>query len=202
MVYRIIPAVLFLNVLFFSTHTGAVDYQVTPVSGYRISDSLQDEITGGNLELDETSASGFILSARRDNVSWYDFLFNRQDTVLHDSFNATTLNVRIDYYHLGGTVYYRSKHNIIPFATGGLGLTHASVSDSSLDSESRASLSVGTGLKLPLTERIGLRLEIRMYGTLIDANGSILCANGACTARLNGNFYAQFETSAGLSIAF
>lgn len=180
----------------------ASEYTITPFAGYRISDSLEDEITTEVIDLDETSSFGFLLSTKRDHESSYDFFFSRQDTVLRStSSTANSMGVRLDYYHIGGTVNY-DANNLHPFTTGGLGFTRISASDQDLSAETKFSLSLGGGLKFPVTDRVGLRFEARALGTAIDGNGSILCTNGGCIAQFNGNFYLQLEVSAGLSIAF
>lgn len=178
------------------------EFSITPFAGYRISDSLEDDVTTEVIDLDETSSFGFILSTRRDRQSTYDFYFSRQDTVLQSTAPAAdNMGVRIDYYHIGGTVDYKAD-NLHPFASGGLGFTRVTASDQDLSAETRLSLSIGGGLKLPVTEDATLRFEGRVLGTAIRGDGSILCANGKCTAMFNGEFFLQFEVNAGLSIAF
>lgn len=198
---RILATLLLGYCLAMTMSTHADNYEITAVAGHRISDSLEDETNGTTIDLDETSSFAFILSSRRDADSFYDFLFSRQDTILHDSSRPAPLWVRLDYYHIGGTVYYENKQ-LYPFAAGGLGFTRILSGDSGLSPETRLSMSIAGGLKFPLSDQVSLRLEARVYGTLIDANGSILCANGSCAASLNGDMYLQFETSLGLAVAF
>lgn len=197
--YRLFFSLLLVLV---SQASSASEYAFTPFAGYRISDSLDDDLTTATVDLDETSGFGFLLSARRDGNSTYDFLFSRQDTVFQSSDSpVNAMGVRLDYYHIGGTVDYHAN-NLHPFATGGLGLTRITTTDQAFSSESRFSLSLGGGLKFPVADDITVRFDARMYGTTIDSNGSILCTNGRCIAKFSGSFFLQFELGAGLSIAF
>ena len=177
-------------------------YEITPFLGWRTSSSLEEENSGASIDLKETRSFGIILSMRQKKDSNYDFLFSRQNTELQSAtLPETTTSLRFDYYHIGGTVFYHHD-NLHPFVSGGLGATHISPANDAFSSDTMFSLSIGGGLKFPLSQNIGLRLEARGYGTVNDGSGSILCANGTCVAQFKGSLFMQFEASAGLSIAF
>ena len=179
----------------------AQDYEITPFVGWRTSSSLEDANTGATIDLAETSSFGIILSMKRDKDTNYDFLFSRQSTELQSSTTpSNTESLRIDYYQLGGTVFY-DYDKLHPFVSGGLGATHISPANNDFSSVTKFSLSVGGGLKFPFTQNVGLRLEARGYGTVVSSGGTILCSGG-CVAKFTGSLFMQFEASAGLSIAF
>jgi opacity protein-like surface antigen len=194
---------LLAAILLVSTTTAlAQNYEITPLLGWRTSSSLEDVDTGETIDIKETSSFGIILSMKQKRDTNYDFLFSRQDTELQSSASAgAPTAVRFDYYHLGGTVYY-DHDSLQPFISGGLGATHVSPANKNFSSETKFSLSIGGGLKFPLSQNIGLRLEARGYGTVVDGEGGILCANGACIAKFTGSLFMQFEAIAGLSFAF
>ena len=176
----------------------AQDYEITPLIGWRTSNSLEDVNTGATIDLDETRSYGVILSMKKSSDTNYDFLFSRQNTKLQST--SITESLRIDYYQLGGTVFY-DYDKLHPFVTGGLGATHISPANDDFSSETKFSLSVGGGFKVPLTQNMGLRLEARGYGTVVSSGGTILCSGG-CVAKFTGSLFMQFEAFAGLSIAF
>ena len=179
----------------------AQDFEVTPFIGWRTSSSLEEVNTGATIDLKETDSFGIILSLKKDRETNYDFLFSRQNTELQSSTNpANTESIRFDYYHIGGTVFY-GDDKLQPFVAGGLGATHISPANDSFSSETKFSLSIAGGLKFPITQHVGLRLEARGYGTVVDSGGTILCSGG-CVAQFKGSLFMQFEASAGLSIAF
>ena len=176
----------------------AQDYEITPYIGWRTSSSLEDADTGETIDLKETDSFGIILSMKKNQDTNYDFLFSRQNTELKSS--TVTESLRIDYYHLGGTIFY-DYDKLHPFVSGGLGATHISPANDAFSSETKFSLSVGGGLKFPLTQNVGLRLEARGYGTVVSSGGTIMCSGG-CVAKFTGTLFMQFEALAGLSIAF
>ena len=176
----------------------AQDYEITPYIGWRTSSSLEDAETGETIDLKETDSLGIILSMKKNLDTNYDFLFSRQNTELKSS--TVTESLRIDYYHLGGTIFY-DYDKLHPFVSGGLGATHISPANDAFSSETKFSLSVGGGLRFPLTQNVGLRLEARGYGTVVSSGGTIMCSGG-CVAKFTGTLFMQFEALAGLSIAF
>lgn len=178
----------------------AQDYEITPFIGWRASSSLEEVNTGATIDVKETDSFGFLLSLKQNSSTNYDFLFSRQSTELQSTTSSNTESLRIDYYQIGGTVFY-DHDKLKPFVTGGLGATHISPANNDFSSETKFSLSVGGGLKFPFSQNIGLRLEARGYGTVVDSGGSILCSGG-CVAQFSGSLFMQFEASAGLSIAF
>ena len=197
--------ILMIIAVLLQTHipvSRAQSYMITPFIGGRTSSSLEEESTGNTVDLKETRSYGLILSLKQDHYKYYDFLFSRQNTELETtSVPAGTTALRFDYYHIGGTVFYEHE-KLNPFITGGLGATRITPAHDAFSSDTRFSLSVGGGLKFPLTPLIGLRLEVRGYGTVIDGSGSILCADGGCVAKFTSSLFTQVEASAGLSIAF
>jgi len=191
----IIP--LFVSLLTGTPAVFAGNYEITPLLGYRFSESMLDENTGENIDLEDTSSVGLILSLKKDHSTNYDFLFSRQDTNLRSSSTAANgKDLRIDYFQLGGTVDY-SSGNLHPFATGGIGITRVKASSS----ETNFSLNLGGGFRIPVSENVGLRLEGRVYVTAFNGSGSIICSGG-CVVKVSGSTYLQFETNAGLYIKF
>ena len=115
-----------------------------------------------------------------------------------DPNNAFDLEVH--YLHLGGTVDV-AQEKWTPFVSGGLGMTHLSPNRYGLDNETLFSLSLGGGLKWYPTNRLGLRFEVRGYGTLSDSSGSLFCDTG-CDLEVRGNLLPQYETNLGLIFRF
>ena len=182
------------------------EYAFTAFTGYRISDSLEDddELTEVHIDIDETSTFGFILSKRRDRLSTYDLYFSRQDTELNTraaGISGSQLKLRFDYLHIGGTVDYEVD-DMHPFATGGLGITRISPANEVFGSETKFSFSLGGGIKVPISENMGVRFEGRVLGTTTGGNGAIICANGQCVAKFEGSLFLQYEANVGLSVAF
>jgi opacity protein-like surface antigen len=182
----------------------AYEYSVTPFTGFRVSDSLEEEITEETVDVDETSSFGLILSIRRDRASSYDLYFSRQDTEVSLRSGAASndpFGIRIDYFHLGGTVEYEEEM-LHPFATGGLGIARISPANEVFGTETKFSFSLGGGVMAPISENVRVRIEARALGITISGDRRILCANGQCEAQFEGSLFMQYEANIGLSVAF
>ncbi|MCK4675295.1 MAG: hypothetical protein KAT61_05230, partial [Gammaproteobacteria bacterium] len=70
-----------------------------------------------------------------------------------------------------------------------------------LQSDLRASFSIGIGLKWPVTKNIALRLETRGLATLFNSNAALFC-NGGCSLSVNGSLFIQTEVFSGLAVRF
>lgn len=171
--------------------------------GYRFGGSVDDSVDDSKRDIGETSNWGLIIGDGYDPQRQIEFLYSHQGTEVESGLSAGSeaFDLDIDYFHLGGTYFTRLDNRIEPFVSGGLGVTHMSPSLSGLDSETRFSLSVGGGMKWFPVERVGLRLEVRGYFTLMESDSAIFCSGG-CRFHVSGNGFAQFETNAGVVFRF
>ena len=175
--------------------------EFVPFVGYRFGGGFDDDAAGQTTDLEDNGSWGFAISSAASPMTRYEFLYSHQDTRLIDKVNpADTFDLNIHYLQLGGTVDV-SHDRIIPFFSGGIGLTHMSPGRSGLNDETRMSLSIGGGLKWFPTESLGIRLEMRGYGTLMDTSGSLFCDRG-CDLQLSSDLFPQFETNLGLIFRF
>jgi opacity protein-like surface antigen len=179
----------------------AEGWEFMPFAGYRFGGSFDDEISGNKLDLDERGNWGFAISSPHASTTRYELLYSRQKTRLTDTANPEdAFDLEIHYLHLGGTVDVNHER-ITPFFSGGIGMTHMSPGRSGFTDETRLSLSLGGGLKWYPTDRLGIRFELRGYGTLIDTRGSLFC-DGGCELELSSDLFPQFETNLGLIFRF
>jgi hypothetical protein len=202
MTYRSSLIILFIVFNFLYSASYAQNYAFTPFIGGRTSDTLEEVASGIRIDLDETSSAGFLLSMKKKRGVDYDFLFSRQNTELRSaSFPGSSIKLRLDHFHLGGTTNYKVD-DLHPFISGSIGATRIIPDNSNLSSETKMSLSIGGGIKIPFNQNYGLRLEIRWYGIVTDSNESVLCNDSGCVVRFNGSLFWQVEALAGFLIMF
>lgn len=183
--------------------------EVTPLLGYRGGGEVVEQNTGVKHSAVSTPSYGFIIGSEPyDQGKRLELYYSHQSTDIR-SINVSTnaanndvdLPLTINYLHFGGTAPITDLDELRTFVSGGIGFTYLSPDINGLDSELRASISLGAGLHYPVTERIGLRLEARWLGTLFNNNSSIFCSGG-CALTINGNFFSQYEALAGVSFSF
>ncbi len=199
---------LFLFAPFFISASSSA-LEITPLFGYRGGGSFIDETTNKRHIINSSATHGVIISDENyGHGKSLELYYSHQSSDLNSinvTVPTTTTNTNIplsiDYLHLGGTTPIANKKNINAFVSGGLGFTYLSPDLRGLQSDLRLSLSIGIGLKWPITDRIALRLETRGLATFFNNNAAIFC-NGGCTIKVNGSLFTQAEAFAGLVFKF
>ena len=183
-------------------------FELTPFAAYRMGGDFDDDETGDDFDLEDSGAAGLIFNiATREEGEW-ELLYTRQSTDL-DTESAPdappSIDMDVEYLHLGGT-YLFDGDNAKPFIALTLGVTRFDPSFGDLDSESYFSASFGAGLKVDATEQLGVRLEGRVYTTLLDSDSNIFCSSnfgvGECIIEASGTTLTQWEARAGLIFRF
>jgi hypothetical protein len=114
------------------------------------------------------------------------------------------LDFSSNYIHLGGLKQVEMGR-ITPFATVGLGLAVWAPKVSAYDTKTQFSATVGAGVKLWITEAVGIRLQGSMLLPLIYNGFGFGCGIGTGGSGCSGNLYTritpfQGEFSGGLII--
>ena len=192
---------LALMLLLLAGRVVAEGFEFIPFTGFRFGGSLEDQDSEYNRDLEEGGDWGFVLGHTASHNTRYELLYSYQDSGLADKTDPdNAFDLEIHYLHLGGTVDI-SRERFTPFVSGGLGLTRMNPHRIDLEDETLFSLSLGGGLKWYPTNRLGLRLEVRGYGSLTDSNSTLFC-DGGCNLRVGGSLLPQFETNLGLIFKF
>ena len=188
--------------LFFSGNIYSVE--VIPLLGFRGGGEFIDTIEDRNRTLESSDIYGLILSWPYERGKNFEVYYSHQSTNLNSITistpapdNSVDIPLTIDYLHFGGTAPISDEDKLKTFVSGGLGFTYMSPDYTGAQSDLRASLSIGVGLKWPMTDRIALRLETRGLATLYNNNSAIFCSGG-CAISVSGNMFLQGEVFAGL----
>lgn len=198
--------ILFTILLIISTNSYAVE--ITPLLGYRGGGEFVDTDTGRKHTIVASDMYGLIIGFPYEHGKTIEVYYSHQSSKLNSvdvDLPSTTNNIDIpltmDYLHIGGTAPISEQKTFKTFVSGGIGFTYLSPDLSGLQSDLRASFSIGVGLKWPISERVALRLETRGLATLFNSNTTLFC-NGGCSLSVNGSLFIQGEVFAGLAIKF
>lgn len=179
-------------------------FEITPFAGFRFGGSFVDNTTGTDFKVGETGSFGLILGLRDTPETHYELFYSLQRTELYGGGifgGASLFDLDIHYLHLGGTYEFPAEKKVIPFISGGLGVTFLVPTGAGLDSSTNFSLSLGGGVKVPFSSRAGLRLEGRGYLTILPDSTEIFCVSSggaACAVRVQGDVLGQFELLTGI----
>jgi hypothetical protein len=208
---KILSRILFITLLVISTNAGADTFSIelTPIYGYRNGGEFNDETNDRKHTIESSEMYGLILSwPPHYQGQAYEVYYSHQSSELTsvslslpDAPDTADIPLSISYLHVGGTTPLTDEKNFKAFLSGGLGFTYLSPDFSSLQSDLRASLSIGVGFKLPINERLALRLETRGFATLFNSNAALFC-DGGCSLSVNGSLFLQGEVFAGLAFRF
>jgi len=183
----------------------ASDFEIVPIIGYSLGGGFEDSVTGTQLEVDDSTHYGIILDFKDTPVTQIELYYSLQPTRLKSDGGALVGNPLFDmdihYIHVGGT-YMAEDEKVKPYVVGTFGATYMDPKKAGLDSETRLSMSLGGGVKLFMTDRIGLRLEGRGFGTYFGNSSAAFCGSGKCAISMEGDLFFQFTANAGLIIAF
>ncbi|MFO7577003.1 MAG: outer membrane beta-barrel protein [Pelovirga sp.] len=196
---------LLAGVIFCPAPAAAGAMTVTPLLGYTFGGDFEQRDTGAAVDLAEGASHGILLNWRDGNRrgAFYELLYHRHETSLNGDGGALAADLDLDleshYLHFGGT-YGKEGGRINPYVAAGLGLTHLDPAQG--DAKTRFSFSLGAGVRVPLSARVGLRLEGRGFATYFNDRSAIFCGNNGCLVELRGDLMWQFTVFSGVSLAF
>lgn len=182
-------------------------FEITPFAAYRVGGTFEDADGQGSLELRESSAWGLVVNGAVESNTEWEVLYARQSTDVDASAFAgteTLFDMDIDYLHFGGT-YLLDGERVRPFVALTIGATRFDPRLPGFDARTYASASLGAGWKFRLAKHVGLRLEARGFGTLIESNSRLFCASDGgvvCLIVAEGRILAQWEARAGFTARF
>ncbi|MBL8200240.1 MAG: outer membrane beta-barrel protein [Chromatiales bacterium] len=184
--------------------------EITPFAGYRLGgqfeSSEEGNTTGADIDIDDASSYGLIVNwPSVDNTEWEIYL-GRQSTSLgtdglFDPAVTPPAKLDITYLQAGGTYWFEGER-AGPYIVATLGASRFEPDDSSFDAETFFAFGIGGGYKIAPTSRVGLRLEGRVFGSVVDSDEAVFCrAGGAasgCLIAVSGSVVWQWEVLAGL----
>jgi opacity protein-like surface antigen len=184
-------------------------WEVTPFVGYRMAGDfdLEGSPSASKVDLDDHGSFGFAVDLfSSDKTESYELFYSRQEASVAKSSPLAPFDLNVEYLHLGGTLAVNDELPVKPYIVGGLGLTRFSPRNSDFGDDSRFSMSLGGGLKLPVSKHFGVRLEARGYVTFVNSDSAFFCVSGSqggtCAVRVKGNAFIQYELLAGAAFAF
>ena len=190
-------------------------FELTPYAAYRFGGELESiaDDTGATreFELAESRAYGLIFNIRTNavNAQW-EVLYARQPTEIETQATfarGPLLHVDVDYLQFGGTYLFDDNSDrTIPFIALTAGIARLDPGVTGMDAETYLSGSIGGGVQLRADRRVGVRLEARAFGSLVDSDSDLFCLTGpeanVCALAIDGTALFQLEARAGVVFRF
>jgi len=191
-----------------SAQERSTQFALTPYASYRVGGTFADQESAAKVDLDEGSAFGLALNIRESANTQWEVVYAQHDTAANTSElagSAPSTDLRVQYLHGGGTYEFERRGTTQPYLVGTVGGTHISPDQTGLQSDTFWSISIGTGLNIRATERVGFRLEARLWGTLIESGSQLFCVSSGgavCQIEMDGKVLYQAELSAGVTVRY
>jgi opacity protein-like surface antigen len=178
-------------------------FEITPFYGYMAGGEFESPVTNTDRDLDENNNFGVIFNAAVDEWRHYELLYTSQSTEID---GALPIDLDVQYLQIGGTVSNPDAERVIPYFGITVGAARFSPDQSGLDDETKLAFTVGTGVKVPITEHIGVRFDARAFVALLETDGNIFCVSdngvGTCAIRTKSDTLFQYHAALGLTVAF
>ena len=180
-------------------------FEATPFVGFALGGSFTLTNTGQTVDVGDHGSLALALDVEADGGGQYESFYSRQSTTLRENSTFPPTGVSVEYLHIGGTALLDDAPRVKPYILGGLGVTRFSPPAPGLV-DTRFSLSLGLGLRVPVNDRLSLRLEARGFATLVSSNAAIFCRSDQtgllCQIHGHGSTFLQGEALAGVAFAF
>jgi hypothetical protein len=186
-------------------------FEAPPFVGYRVGGQFEGErpvdSRAFTVDVEDGGSFGLDLGLYRDDASFYELLYSRQEAGL-DSREAALagVDVRTEYLHFGGTLLFPQDRGYTPYLSLTVGATRLSAQGGDYDSETNLSASLGGGFRFPLGTNLAATLGARAYVTLVDSDTDIFCIstgeNASCLLKSSGSTFWQGEAQLGLTARF
>ncbi len=183
-------------------------FELTPYGGYRFGGTFEEMDTDVEVDLADDATFGLIFNVRESANTQWEIIYSRQSTEADtSSLSIPEQAVDIELHILqGGGTYQGEGEWARPYLAATVGGTLIDPGLPSFDSDVFWSFSVGAGFNIRPSERLGFRLEARVFGTLLSADSDLFCSSGAggalCAIAVEGNMLWQVETFAGVVFRF
>jgi len=182
--------------------------ELTPFGAYRFGGTFDVKGSNASYELDDSSSYGLIVNFRHQANTQWEILYSRQQSeaeLIETTGGDPLVDVDMHILQVGGT-YQGEGDTVRPYLAVTIGGTRIEIRSSGTESDTFLSGSIGIGLQVRPNERLGLRLEARAYGTLMNSDTDLFCQTGpdqnVCAIRVDAGALGQIETFAGIVFRF
>jgi hypothetical protein len=154
-------------------------FEITPFIGYQLNGRI--DFYKGDFKMDNAMSYGGMLSMEVGPGVFGEFSYSRSDTKgtyrIYNEAEAWQYDMAIQYFQLGG-IKTLGEGALKPFGLFSAGATWFQMKDYDVDDEVVFSVVLGGGLKIDLSDRIGLRLQGRLLMPLYINGGGFFFGIG------------------------
>lgn len=185
-------------------------FEITPYGAFSFGGSFNDQTSSSSVHIDDSENFGLILNFRESYQTQWEIIYSRQSTSADFSGTAPASSaVDLDVHYLqGGGTYQGDGEKVRPYLAATIGAAYFDVKSGSFGSDTFLSFSLGPGLQIMPNERLGLRLEARVFGSFVQSGSRLFCVSdpgsgvAGCAITINGDILWQTQVMAGIVFRF
>jgi len=216
MQYRVLHKLMLvsISILLFTSGVYAQKLEITPFGGYFFAGKLT--VPKGDLNFKNGGNYGVAIGLNIQPQLGVEFTFNRLDTrlVLKDwrtNVSTDLFDISVNYFHLGAVYEATKIEGGIVFTTFSLGATLFSPAATTMqdpddpsiiyniEDDWRFSIGLGAGIKKYISEKIGLRLQIRLLMPIYWGSAGLYFGTGGSGLGISaGTALIQGDATIGL----
>lgn len=136
--------------------------------------------------------------------AWIEVSYSRQEAAVDlqpPGGGSTPLyDAAVEYYQVGGL--YEKGGPVSVFGLGTIGVFSLNPQAAGFETETWFAAALGVGVKVPLSRRLGFRLQGRLLVPVLSAGGVVLIGPGGSTAMISSTVLFWGDLSAGLYLRF
>ncbi len=182
--------------------TLAQRWTISPFAGYRFGGSLRNTSAGNDVTVDDNMSYGIELDVDpMDSGLKFALLYSHQGTSaqVQNFLPDSRVDLDVDQIMVGAVQeLYDDKFR--PFVGAYVGGTY--LRPSGFTDELRFGFGLTVGMNYYFTKNLGVRLDLRGFGTLVDDNTGFFCANGGCLVSWSGTVMWQGEAAGSVFVTF
>jgi hypothetical protein len=180
-------------------------FEITPFFGLMAGGSFEDPTDSSERDVEDDTSFGIFLNLIADVPErQYELLYTKQSSVVE---GGVPVDLDLQYLQIGGTVGYPQSRYIAPYFGVTVGAARFTPDVAGLDDETKFAISVGGGVRFPITDHFGIRLDIRSFVTFLEDDSQIFCVSdpgnvSGCAIRPKSDTFVQYTGSLGFSVGF
>ena len=186
----------------------AQSLEIAPFGGWQFGGGFG--VSEGSVKINADVVYGVMIDVRVREDGHLEFLYSRQETTLEVSSTdflrpgKEHFDLNVEYFQGGGVFEFQLERRALrPFVVLTAGATRFSPGLPELETEWRFSLGGGGGIKVFLSERLGLRFDARASPTFLSGGSTFFCSlPGGCLFGLNTATSWQGSATGGVVLAF
>jgi opacity protein-like surface antigen len=201
---------IFAMVAVLATLSWAQSIELMPFAGYRTAGGFNvDALAHSRFTVKDGLAFGLTLGIMLSPVTQVEFMWSQTNSQLtgtliqpamgqEELFDLRTSQFHVNFIYL----IPRYDSRVVPYVLAGLGLTYADPKGQS-GGETRFSWSLGGGIRIMASDRVGLRFQGKWNPTYINTSSAVWCDWwGLCYAFPVSQYMSQGEFTGGIFFRF